>query len=55
MSFPDVSNAPDIIKQYYASGIYVPERYWKIVAAGTPWFEVIDGDIVNLDQFNATH
>lgn len=55
MSFSDLSDAPDIIRQYYARGIYIPERYWKIVAAGTPWSEVIDGDIVNLDQFNATH
>lgn len=55
MSVPDLSGAPDVIKQYYAAGIYVPECYWKIIAAGTPYSEVIDGEIVNLDEFNATH
>lgn len=55
MSMPDLSNAPDIIKKYYAAGMYIPERYWKIVAAGVPWSEVIDGDIVNLDAFNAAN
>lgn len=55
MAFPDLSNAPEIIKRYYARGIYIPEPYWKIVASGTPWSEVIDCEIVNLDEFNATH
>lgn len=55
MSMPDLTNAPDIIKKYYAAGTYIPERYWKIVAAGVPWSEVIDGDIVNLDAFNAAN
>lgn len=55
MSMPDLSNAPDIIKKYYAAGFCIPERYWKIVVAGVPWSEVIDGDIVNLDAFNAAN
>lgn len=55
MTQPDLTNAPEIICKYYANGIYIPERYWKIVAAGVPWSEVIDGDIVNLDAFNASH
>ena len=55
MTQPDLTNAPEIIRKYYANGTYIPERYWKIVAAGVPRSEVNDGDIVNLDAFNASH
>lgn len=53
MAEPDLSNASDIIRRYYAAGIYVPEKYWKLIDAGMPYSELIDGDIVNLDAFNA--
>lgn len=55
MAEVDLTNAPEVIQNYYKRGICIPERYWKIVAAGMPWSEVMDGDIVNLDAFNATN
>lgn len=54
MGEPDLSRAPEVIRKYYANGTRIPERYWKIVAAGMPWSEVIDGEIANLDAFNAS-
>ena len=54
MNEPDLSRAPEIIRRYYANGTRIPERYWKIVAAGMPWSEVVDGEITNLDAFNAS-
>lgn len=49
----DLTNAPEIVRKYYAAGICVPEQFWKLVADGTPWSEIIDSDIVNLDAYNA--
>lgn len=53
MSKQDLTNAPEAVRRYAAVGIYVPERYWKLVAAGMSYSEIIDGEIVNLDAFNA--
>lgn len=50
---PDLTNAPGIIKNYYAAGICVPEKFWKLVAEGMPYSELIDGEIVNIDVYNA--
>lgn len=50
---PDLTNAPGIIKNYYAAGICVPEKFWKLVAEGMPYSELIDGEIVNIDAYNA--
>lgn len=53
LSKQDLTNAPEAVRRYAAVGIYVPERYWKLVAAGMSYSEIIDGEIVNLDAFNA--
>lgn len=51
----DYGMAPEIVQEYYRRGICIPPEYWKIVVAGVPWAEIMDGEIMNIDEFNATH